>query len=144
MLAVSVAATITVVAAATPSDDEQRLRETLDHFWGAIQVFDLFTAYQLEAGAHDGALTANNFREQWTRTDWELRQFEVKTVDIDGDEATVELTLTWDPAEFPRDVTKSFTDRWRLIDGQWYRDSGEYRDLDRQKSGAKRETPHDV
>jgi hypothetical protein len=113
-------------AAEQASNQEDAIRQAVSKFWDAIKVFDLATAYHLEAGASDGDLTATAFREYWSDTDWELRSYEIRSITIDGDEADVDLLLLWHPPQLPKDVSRPFDDRWRYHDGAWLRDSGDY------------------
>jgi hypothetical protein len=123
LVAVCIAALSTLSCAQVSGHDSDALRDSVAKYWKAIQIFDLATAYRLEAGSREGRLTAGEFREFWGKTDWELSAFEIRSIDINKNTAEVDLMLTWSPPEIPKDVTRPFSERWRLLEDGWYRDA---------------------
>jgi hypothetical protein len=106
-------------------DDIAPLEQRVMTYWDAISAFDLATAYGLERDALNGDLTAAKFRRSWNRTDWELKSFSIDSIDVDEATAKVRLKLVFDVPELPKDIVRHYTDTWILLDGRWYRDSGD-------------------
>lgn len=98
---------------------EQVLTERAHQYWEAIKLNDLSTAYRLESGSLNGALTASAFRQGLARAA-PLIDYQINGVRIDGSGAQVDIRVRYKLPQLRDPVTWNRSNPWVLIDGQWY------------------------
>jgi hypothetical protein len=103
--------------------DRARLDERVAAYWDAIRIRDLATAYALELGSVDGTLTADTFRRRADKNVWDVVRFETKAVEIDGDDARVEIDMVVRAPQIAKPLNRTRSDRWVFSKGDWYRAS---------------------
>ncbi|EGV19386.1 hypothetical protein [Thiocapsa marina] len=101
--------------------DRARLDERVAAYWDAIRIRDLATAYALELGSVDGTLTADAFRRRSDKNVWDLVEYKITTVEIDGEEARLELDTVVRAPQIAKPLKRSRADRWVFSKGDWYR-----------------------
>lgn len=114
-------------ATAAQPQVEQRVRNYLD----ALKIRDLQTAYQMESGSLNGTLTADAFYRYMTSSSADLLSYEIQSVSVEGEKATVELTATYKYPQLSQPTSMPRKSHWLLINGQWYRGA------DQSQSAAK-------
>lgn len=108
------------LADASPSEAES-LQAQVSRYWGALKNFDLATAYQMEEGAASGTLSPLTFRQQWSETDWDLVEYEIRSAELIDEAAEVEIELTFAVPQLPKNLSRTITDHWIMRGEQWLR-----------------------
>jgi hypothetical protein len=118
------AAVLVTIAPASVLSGEQpdraRLDERVAAYWEAIRIRDLATAYTLELGSLDGTLTADSFRRRSDKNVWDVVEYKTRTVELDGDEAWLELEIVVRAPQIAKPLKRTRSDRWVFSQGDWY------------------------
>lgn len=102
-----------------PPSEEESLRAQVSRYWHALKNFDLATAYQMEEGAASGTLSPLTFRQQWSETDWDLVEYEIRSAELIDEAAEVQIELTFAVPQLSKNLSRTITDHWIMRDEEW-------------------------
>lgn len=107
-------------SAASSTLTEDDVRERSRAYLEAMRLNDLATAYAMELGAVDGTLTPLLFRQRAVGAGRAVREYEIQTVEVDGDIAVVEAKVTYRYPQLlkPYETLEQF--EWVARDGELY------------------------
>jgi len=102
------------------SSEQSRLEQRIHTYLEALVIQDLQTAYRMETGSRDGSLTAYAYYRQFATAPAIIAKYSLDAVQINGDSATAEVSLSYDYPQLHDLYTKKRSLTWVLIDGDWY------------------------
>src|SRR5215510_12615796 len=107
------------------ADQASSLKERVEAFWDARIAGDDLKAYNNEAYARNGKMSATDYVRARTPT-LKYKSYEIKSVEEQGERATITIDVHYQlivPARADLALSMVMKEKWvRLEDGQWYRE----------------------